>query len=656
LQRNLAADLGSEAEHYELFSRPSIFVNYGRPKTADMTANVESGPPPAGAKYWAFISYSHRDEHWAQWLHRSLERYFVPRILVGRPSRDGKVPRRLFPIFRDREELPVSSDLGANLKDCLERSRYLIVVCSPDAAVSRWVNEEIRYFKNAHGEDRILCLIVAGEPNADDKLTTSLPECFPPAVRFRVAADGALTAERTEPIAADVRPGADGKANAKLKLIAGLVGVNYDELKQRDQRRRRRRNVLLLTLTALSLAAFISIIFVEEKTKARKIVKMRIQRLVQEGIEKMSAEKRLQALVYLAQAYHLEQSIQRIDKPLDNLLIEASISLPKELEELKIGGHDRRSNWVSFAQFNPDCSMLVTTSWDGCVRLWNLKDQTSRVVCQEKSRALSVNFSPHGDKLVVSYWNGLAKIWTLNGDLVATLKGHTGRVNYATYCPDGTKVITASDDSTAKLWSPNGDLLRTLSDHSDSVKSAVFSSDGTKVLTASFDGTVKVWDVASGGLSLTIQPSSDQDELNFAQFSPRGQYVAIAGLRQGAILWDLNTRAVAATFKNQSSRTNFVAFNNDGSLLLTASDDGEARVFNLTNHRIQMTLERHRGRVLCAEFSPNDTMIVSTGDDGYARVWDARCRALSVAEIASVVQAEVPWRLEQGHLVPVSDQ
>jgi len=62
-------------------------------------------------KYRAFISYSHKDEAWATWLHRAIERYRVPRRLVGRTSRDGSVPRRLFPIFRDREELPTSADL-----------------------------------------------------------------------------------------------------------------------------------------------------------------------------------------------------------------------------------------------------------------------------------------------------------------------------------------------------------------------------------------------------------------------------------------------------------------------------------------------------------------------------------------------------------------
>jgi hypothetical protein len=615
--------------------------------------NTELG----GNRYWGFISYSHRDEPWAQWLHRSLEHFVVPRSLVGRPSRDGGVPRRLFPIFRDRDELPVSSDLGANLKASLERSRYLIVVCSPSSAVSRWVNEEIRYFKSVRGEDRLLCLIVAGEPNLDDKPGSTLQECFPAAVRFRLDANGELTDSRTEPIAADVRPGADGKANAKLKLIAGLLGVNYDELKQRDQKRKRRRIALLIGVAAMIGAAFVSLAVVEERTKGRQRIAAQIQRLIQEGKEKLREEKRLQASVYLAKAYQLEQSINRNDKTLDDLLIQSSCSLTKELRELKVGGKERHSNWVSFAQFSPDGLMLATTSWDGAVLLWNLKEATSRLVSKENSRAVSVNFSPKGDRLVVAYWNGLAKIWTLSGGLAATLEGHTGRVNYAAFSPDGTKVVTASDDSTARIWNSKGGPLLILIGHTDMVKSAVFTGDGAQVLTASFDGTVKLWDCASGALVSTVQPSPDQDELNYAQFSPDGRYLAIAGLQQGTILWDFKAGKALTTFKNpsvrgnQNTRVNFVAFNHDGSLLLTSSDEGGARVWNLTNYQLQMTLEWHPKRVLCAVFNSADTLIASTGDDGYARVWDAHLRKLTVPEVASVVETEVPWRLEGGQLV-----
>jgi tetratricopeptide (TPR) repeat protein len=206
--------------------------------------------PLDSPKYWAFISYSHRDTRWAEWLHRGLESYHPPKSLVGTVTARGAVPKRMHPVFRDREELPSATDLGALISAALEQSNCQIVVCSPQAAKSKWVNEEILAFKRFGREDRIFCLIVGGEPNATDMPGREGEECFPPALRFRLAADGALSAIRTEPIAADARPGKDGKSRAMLKVIAGVLGLGYDALAQRERQRRNRR-LLVITCAAM---------------------------------------------------------------------------------------------------------------------------------------------------------------------------------------------------------------------------------------------------------------------------------------------------------------------------------------------------------------------------------------------------------------------
>ena len=72
--------------------------------------------------YLAFVSYSHVDEVWAKWLHQALERYGVPKPLVGRTTAKGVVPRRLTPIFRDRDELPGSPNLEEEIRRALQRS------------------------------------------------------------------------------------------------------------------------------------------------------------------------------------------------------------------------------------------------------------------------------------------------------------------------------------------------------------------------------------------------------------------------------------------------------------------------------------------------------------------------------------------------------
>ena len=190
--------------------------------------------------YKAFITYSHEDSKLASWLQKKLETYTVPSRLVGRSTARGEVPARLRPIFRDREELSAGSNLGETITDALANAEFLICICSPAARASEWVNKEITEFRRHHGDERIICVIVDGEPFASLKPGQEDRECFPPALGLKGSDTAAASLTEFEHVAADMRPSADGRRNATLKIIAGLIGVRLDELVQRDAQRRSR--------------------------------------------------------------------------------------------------------------------------------------------------------------------------------------------------------------------------------------------------------------------------------------------------------------------------------------------------------------------------------------------------------------------------------
>lgn len=163
--------------------------------------------------YAAFISYAHIDEPKAAKLHRMLERYRPPRELKGKRH-------LLRPVFRDKDELTASHSLTDKIKDAVERSRKLIVLCSPAAKTSKWVNEEIRLFRARHGEDAILCALLEGTPETS----------FPPA----------LTEEGREPLAADLTGKGEPFRLGMLQLAASMMDVGLNDLVRRESRRRRR--------------------------------------------------------------------------------------------------------------------------------------------------------------------------------------------------------------------------------------------------------------------------------------------------------------------------------------------------------------------------------------------------------------------------------
>jgi tetratricopeptide (TPR) repeat protein len=231
-----------------LLARPSEWIHPDR--------DAASATPFAGGSqhYFAFLSYSHRDEPTARWLHDELERFRVPGHLVGRVTDHGSVPRRLTPIFRDLRELPASDDLGHEIRAALSTSRFLIVICSPAAADSKWTNAEIEAFKRVHPEGCVLAAIVAGEPFATEHPGREQEECLPRALRYRYDRRGRPTPKRAEPLAADLRGDAEVRRLGLLKLVAGMLGVGLDDLIRRDEVRRQKR---LALLAAASLAGMV---------------------------------------------------------------------------------------------------------------------------------------------------------------------------------------------------------------------------------------------------------------------------------------------------------------------------------------------------------------------------------------------------------------
>ena len=207
--------------------------------------------PKPRHRYFAFLSYSHKDETAADWLHDALESFRVPAHLVGRLTEHGVIPRRLTPVFRDVGELPASTDLGAEIQEALAVSRFLIVLCSPAAAKSRWTNAEIEAFKRHRPDGCILAAVIAGEPFASEMPGREEDECLPRALRFKYDRRGRPTSKPAEPLAADLREDGDARRLGFLKLVAGLLGIGLDELVQREAMRRQRR-LAIITMAALA--------------------------------------------------------------------------------------------------------------------------------------------------------------------------------------------------------------------------------------------------------------------------------------------------------------------------------------------------------------------------------------------------------------------
>lgn len=207
--------------------------------------------------YDAFISYRHAelDTYVAENLHRMLESFHLP-AHVSRKTRHNE-KTKITRIFRDRDELPLSSDLSSPIHLALENSEFLIVICSPRTPESAWVQREIETFISLHDREHVLAVLIEGEPRDSFPLALTQQE------EQTTLPDGSIakTYKEVEPLAADVRGNSKKEIRKKLKqeilrLVAPMFQCNYDDLKQRHRERKIKRTIRCLIAVCAFLVCF----------------------------------------------------------------------------------------------------------------------------------------------------------------------------------------------------------------------------------------------------------------------------------------------------------------------------------------------------------------------------------------------------------------
>lgn len=378
--------------------------------------------------YWAFISYRHADNkisgrQWATWLHQMLETYEIPKDLVGtKNSRGEEIPERIFPVFRDEEELPADADLATPIYRALDHSKHLIVICSPRAVESAYVAGEISYFKQIGKSDCILAAMIEGEPNAsmgNEKSSLGFhpeDECFPKPLQYEVDSSGNLTSQRTEPIAANFRISDEltGKTEQgwtspaayrvhlkeqrisgrelstrvdnytkqielmKLKIIAGVLGVSLGELTKRDEAYQlerahhkakvlRRWLIAVVFLTVFAIAGGIMAVIkqIEAEEQRDETTRAHLRLIVDTASQRLKGHDVRMGQAMILEVLAHSQALPRFDHDRMSVFQEAQ---GLDLQIIGMSGHQ---GLVHHADFSPDNKYVVTGSSDNTARIWD---------------------------------------------------------------------------------------------------------------------------------------------------------------------------------------------------------------------------------------------------------------------------------------------
>jgi WD40 repeat protein len=582
-------------------------------------------------KYSAFISYSRQDRKFAVRLENDLERYVLPKAqeLLGEKGR-----RRPFPdVFRDESRLVPGADLPARIRFGLENSEFLIVVCSPAAVKSEWVEKEIVDFISLGGETRILAVVVDGEPNAAKNNKPIEGEALPRPLRLAVTDGVSTDVPCTEPLWVDWRGQKQGDRLNFLGLVAALLGLkDLDELIRRDQERerqaRRRLRQIVGGITVLAAVTLIAAIGAfEQRQKSLEIQSMYLARQA-EKLPTGDPGKLLLALEAMP-------SVQGALFPRRNVGL-ADQALITAASSIRLLGIVHSEPDILGPAFSPDGRNFVTTFRDE-VRQWNVR--TGAPGCSPKiydGLPVTVAFSPKGDSFATvssafhskddnfttTYTDDVVEVWNASTCTpIGMPMKHMRAVRSIRFSPDGGRIVTGSEDKTARLWNARtGAPMGAPMKHDADVIEAVFSPDGNRIVTGSEDQTAHLWDAHSG--APLGQPMKNDAPVSQAAFSSDGNYVVTTS-DKGARVWDGHTGVLLCGPIKQEYAANSANFSPDGSRIVTTSGEIAQLWDAHTCIPLGIPMKHDKEHVINGvAFSPDGNRLVTASSDNTIRLWD----------------------------------
>lgn len=626
------------------------------------------------ASYDAFLSYSHRDRAAAIGLQKGLHS-------VGR----GFAQRRALRVFRDATDLTASPDLWGWVTAAMDASRYMVVLLSPFAAASAWVNREIEHWLDTRGPDCLLLVVAHGtlvwdgaRGCFDEDQSTASPRVL--------ARPGAL---QTQPFYVDISGDApfDAKSPVFREKVTDLAAPIHGKEKSalagddlREQRRMRRlRNAAVTALVLLTTSSLVATAFAIAQTREAR--HQRDQALaVSLAVQSREAVANNPALAVALAAESIQRAPNSMPQTMSAMLGARSALAARVGQPIgePITGH---AGPVRHLVFSPDGTMLASASGEGGLRLWDPTNLTAlgdvHAGLPELDTLEDLGFSPDG-AMIAATTNTTAGSDPSSSSvvLVDSSTGSTildfaslGLIPDASrpvfaevaFQPEGDVLVAADTAGTVWLWSlaPPGKSIRLLtSSYADRTGTEVVLDDfalspkGDRVAVAQrYAGpaldedadpyhAVVLWDTEAGRI-VGDAPGGEPDvreigltghssPVTSVAFSPRGDLMATGDSGGVLRIWSAEDgEPLTGPLAEHTAEVDALAFSPDGAALLSVDTNGEMRRWDPASGR-QLGPPLAGGAtatVLDVAFTPDGTRIAAAGGDGAIRVWDVRTGA-----------------------------
>ena len=408
--------------------------------------------------YNAFISYKHApaDIAVAKDIQHQLEHFHVPKAIRAKTGKN-KIER----IFRDQEELPITSDLNNDIAYALEDAEFLIVICSSSTKLSTWVPREIATFLENHDRNHILTVLVDGEPN------DVIPEILRKEVTTVTGEDGEEHEETRifEPLSCDYREGIRQARKTEIpRLAAALLGCSYDELVMRARQYKMRRLTAIGSVIGVLAVGFIGYLLWSNHQIQQNLRQAQINQsvyLANEASDALNNENRILAVELAMAALPSEE---RPDWP---YVPEAEYVLQRAIEAYGTKTSDTtdysavwnmamRGTIRNFLTSSEDRAVIAYDS-TGDIAAWSL-DTYQELYRVQTGQDIQRMWHLKGHYLVISSYDGLTVFNSQTGEAAWTfdgVNGHSAAISLDKYFPDDAGIYILNVDYSSLDYSMN---------------------------------------------------------------------------------------------------------------------------------------------------------------------------------------------------------
>lgn len=539
--------------------------------------------------YFAFISYSHVDKAAASKIQSRLERIRIPREFSAALPTNLRHRKRLSPIFRDRDEIPTTSSLPAALRQFLDQSAYLIVLCSPDATRSDWVNQEIEYFQSLGRADKILCAVVRRSAPTDTDIASVLP--------------AALKKENAPlPLAADLTGKHADFSKEITRVAAGILGVSFDMLYRRESRRKRKA----LTISTSAIAASALIVFgfwyfqwQRAETKAQEVLQKQSLFLAEKSNAAAAEfDYNKAAAIALEGMPDEKRSIRRPLEPVLQAALSRSYWRLPAIEQLGDG-----STYLA-ARVTDDGVVGVSITEENS---WAIVGPQIKDPVVLEDTVVSADVNEAGTIVATGTAAGALTLYDGAGKITKTISAHEGSIREIRVAAGADLIATLGQDGFVKVW--NIKLENIFQQTFDGGPLSVeFSHDGSRIIVASW-GAASVWTIE--GQKKTFEAKYSNSAVSTAAFSPNG-YDIVVGVDNSVRFWNLNSNSEFHRLSTAGEFLSYLEFNKSGNWLLGAEVEGTMHVWELGADRSIAELVSGIDGFSSARFTADGTKILAS--------------------------------------------